>query len=405
MPSLGESEKLVSKGLSTPPSPLRLALVAHRFQRNDGQGRVNYEVALAALEQGVQLTLLAAFCADEIATHPNARFVRLGSERLPTQLLRNVAFANQSARWLQKHRKDLDLVQANGFITWAACDVVTAHFVHTSWAKSPCYPYARPLRPYALYQRAFTALNARWERRAFRSARQIIAVSEVVARDVQQLGVPAERTQVIYNGVDTTEFAPGAADRPSFGLPIGVPLALFVGDIRSPRKNLETLLRAVVRLPSLHLAVAGDAEGSPAPALAQSLGIASRVHFVGKTPRIAVLMRSVDLFVFPSRYEAHPLVVLEAMASGLPILLSKNVGSVSSFGDLVDVLQDPEDEAALAAQIAALLSSPERMQTMGAQARERALALRWSETTQAYLRVYEALRGTSPLPHMQADVR
>ena len=375
----------------------RLVLIAHRFQRHDGQGRVNYEVARAALECGTETTLLGAHCAPEIANHPMATFVPLGKESLPTQLLRNLAFARQSAAWLRKNRRPDDLVQANGFITWEPCDIVTAHFVHTAWAKSAYYPYHASLRPYALYQRAFTKLNARWERRAFRTARRIIAVSEIVADNILELGVSPQQIQVIYNGVDTEEFSPGFADRASFSLPEGVPLALFVGDIRSPRKNLDTLLRSIVLVPGLHLAVAGDVKGSPAPDRVRELEIASRVHFLGKTTRIADLMRSVDFFVFPSLYEAHPLVILEAMASGLPIILSRNIGAVGSFGDALVVLEEPENELQLGQLIAHLLANPQRRQQLGEKARQRALDLRWSETTAAYLQTYRGMSRSEAL--------
>ncbi len=374
---------------------LRLLLIANRFEKNDGQGRVNYEVARAALNHGHQVTLLTAYCADEIARHPNTTLVKIGRERLPTQLARNMAFAADSARWLRKHRSSFDIVQANGFITWEPCDIVAVHFVHTSWARSPYYPFKSSLKPYALYQRMFTWLNARWERRAFHSARHIIAVSEIVAQDVALLGVPPERIEVIYNGVDTEEFHPGPSERASFNLPTDVPMAVFVGDIRTSRKNIGTLLHAIVDVPALHLAVAGAVEGSSAPELARALGIANRVHFLGKTPRIPDLMRSVDMFCFPSRYEAHPLVVLEAMASGLPIVISRNVGSVKSFGESFAVLDNPDDPKSLAAILNSLLASPERRAAMSQTVREQAMAVSWSETVASYLRAYERLRPTA----------
>lgn len=370
-----------------------MLLVAHRFQRNDGQGRVNYEVVKALLAQGYQLTLLTAHCEKDIEQHPGARIVRLHNDRFPTQLLRNIVFANQSARWIRKHRHEFDLVQGNGFITWAPCDIITAHFVHTAWAKNEHYPFGRSLRPYNLYQRAFTALNARWERKTFLQAKQIIAVSEVVAEDIAALGVPAERIEVIYNGVDTTEFVPGPEERASFQLPGGLPMAVFVGDIKSPRKNLETLLRAAALIPELHLAIAGDVQGSSAPERAQALGLKDRAHFLGKTRRVPALMRSVDFFVFPSRYEAHPLVVLEAMASGLPTVISRNIESARSFKDTVVVLQEAESAEELAGLIRELIASPNKRKQLGAAARERALALEWSRTTQAYQNVYERLAG------------
>ena len=167
--------------------------------------------------------------------------------------------------------------------------------MHTSWLRSPFYPFRSSLKPYALYQRAFTVLNSRWEKETVRRAKHIVAVSEAVARDIVDLGVPPEKVQLIPNGVDVQEFRPGPSERESWKLPADAPVALFVGDIRSPRKNLGTLLQALVFVPQLHLAVAGDTAGSAAPEQAKTLGIAERVHFVGKTPKVPSLMRSVAL--------------------------------------------------------------------------------------------------------------
>ena len=374
--------------MNTPVSPLHFVLVAQRFQRNDGQGRVNFEVALSLLRQGFRITLLASQCANELAEHPNAKVVLFEIGRLPTQLLKNLSFAQRSAKWLRANRGQFDLVQGNGFVTWEKCDIVTAHFVHSAWAKNPYYPFNSSWRPYNLYQRAYTTLNARWEKKAFLGAKRIIAVSEVVARDIEALGIQRDHIDVIYNGVDTVEFSPGPSLRDLFNLPDGVCIALFVGDIKSPRKNLDTLLKAMSHLPYMHLAVAGSTPGSTAPERARALGVSERVHFLGKVSNIAVLMRSVDMFVFPSRYEAHPLVVLEAMASGLPIILSKNIESVSSFQGAFEILHDPEDDKALAVLMKRLMDSPETRQEMGREARSRAAALQWYETTSLYLATY-----------------
>jgi glycosyltransferase involved in cell wall biosynthesis len=372
------------------PQQARLALVSHRFQRNDGQGRVNYEIARAALDHGYELTILAAHCAEEIATHPRARFLPMGREALPTELLRNLAFARSSARWLRRHRHELDLIQGNGFVTWEDCDIVAAHFIHAGWRKSPYYPFTS-LSPYSLYQRLYTFLNSRWEKRAFLRASRVVAVAHGIARELEVLGVPADRIEVIYNGVDTEQFSPGPSDRDSFGLPLDVPLALFVGDIRTPRKNLDTVLRALQQTPEIHLAVAGSVKGSPYPALARELGVSERVIFLDKVSRIASLMQSVDLFVFPSRYEAHPLVVLEAMASGLPAIVSGNFGAEKFLGDGGHILKDPNDVNALAARMNELMQAPEKRRSMALAARERALGMKWSTMAAAYLDVYEKL--------------
>lgn len=371
---------------------MRLALLTHKVDLHDGQGRVNYEIVMAALNAGHEVTVVAEFCSDAIAQHPRGRFVRMRERHIPTQLLRNLWYATRSARWLRQHRSEFDLVQANGFVTWEPADIVAVHFVHTAWRRNPYFPFRwSSFSPYAWYQLIVTLMNGHFEERAFQSARALIAVSRFTAGEVAELGVAPQKITVVYNGVDTGEFAPGAGDRASFSLPEGPPMALFVGDIKTTRKNLETVLQAMTRVPAMHLAVAGATEGSPYPEMARGLGLSERVQFIGKTSKIALLMRSVDLFVFPSRYEAHPLVLMEALASGLPIVVSGNFGAADYIGEGAIVLDDPNDAAALAAALQSVVASPERRRAMANAARERALTMQWKDTADGYLRVYEQL--------------
>jgi glycosyltransferase involved in cell wall biosynthesis len=367
-----------------------LAFVSHKFECNDGQGRVNYEVVKAALEYGYRVTVLAARCAVEISEHPLARYVQIGNENLPTALLRELVFARSSATWLRNHRAELDLVQVNGFVTWAECDIAAAHFVHSSWKKNQYYPFVTS-SPYALYQRLYTVLNSRWEKRVFTTAKTVIAVSSTVGDELQELGVRPERIAVIFNGVDTDQFSPGPADRNVFGLPVYAPLGLFVGDIRTPRKNLETVLRAMMPIPDLHLAVAGAAEGSKYPGMAQRLGIANRVHFLGKIRDMPTLMRSVDIVVYPSRYDPFGLVVLEAMSSGIPVIASAPTGIADHIGDAGEILRNPDDVVGLSSLLTKCLSDPATRAVMGKSGRQRALEMRWSDMTAKYLDVYDKM--------------
>jgi glycosyltransferase involved in cell wall biosynthesis len=376
------------------PVSVRLALLAHQAALHDGQGRVNYELARAALDRGDHVTLFAENCAPELAAHPNARYVRarMDGRRLPTQLWRNVDFARRSSRWLRAHRDEFDLVQANGFTTYAPADIVAVHWVNAAWLRNVHYPFHwRSFSPYAWYQRALCILSARQELQVFRAARRIIAVSRATANEVIALGIPAEKLRVVYNGVDTVAFTPGQPQRAHFGLPPDAPLALFVGDIKTSRKNLEAVLHAMQPLPALHLAVAGALEGSPYPALAQRLGLADRVHFLGKTQDVPALMRSCDMFVFPSRYEAHPLVLMEAMASGLPVVVSNNFGAADYVGAGGLVFGGPEDVPALTAAMRILMEQPARRSEMAAAAREVALTMQWSACTAGYLRLYDEM--------------
>jgi len=371
---------------------MKIAIVTHKFVPGDGQGRVNSEVVREALRLGHHLTLIATEVAEEFLAHPAVTWVSVPVAGWPTALLQNQVFAWRSARWIKAHRSEFDTLQVNGFTTWAGADVSAVHFVHSAWLRSPVHSSQLRRGPYGLYQWIYTALNAWLERRAFVQAKVVVAVSEQIRRELLQLGVPEEKIRVIVNGVDTGEFHPGPGRRCDLGLPEGVPLALFAGDIRTPRKNLDTVLKALVHATGIHLAVAGETAGSPYPALSVELGLAARVHFLGYRRDIPDLMRAADLFVFPSRYEACSLVLLEALASGLPIITAVTAGgSEVVTEDCGVVLPDPDDAAALADALCRMTGSPERMAASGRAARLVAEKHTWAEMAQDYLKIFQTI--------------
>ena len=308
------------------------------------------------------------------------------------------------AGWLRKYRSQVDVVKVNGAITTAVSHVNAVHFVHSSWLRSPAHISRIRRDLYGFYQWLYTAVNAFSEKHAFQKAQVIVAVSQKVAQELEDIGVPRSQIQVIVNGVDLEEFSPGVACRQTLGLPENVTLALFAGDIRTPRKNLDTVLRALVKVPSLHLAVVGSTEGSPFPAMAESLGLNQRVHFLGYRRDIAQLMRAVDLFVFPSRYEACTLVLLEALASGLPVITATATGGAELITpECGVVLPDSDDTDALADALSSMISDwlkpiaegdgakRTRMQQMGQAARAVAEQHSWNIMAQTYVDLFEEL--------------
>jgi glycosyltransferase involved in cell wall biosynthesis len=205
---------------------------------------------------------------------------------------------------------------------------------------------------------------------------------------------------VVLNGVDLNEFKPGVESRASLGLPEGVPLALFVGDIRTNRKNLDTILAAVRELPSVHLAVVGDAARSPFPGMADSMGIGNRVSFMGYRRDVARLMRAADLFVFPSRYEACSLALLEALASGLPVISAVTAGGSEIIGsDCGYVMTNPDNAAELAGVMRRLLGKGADLSSLKRAARATAEQHGWTAMGRAYLTVFEDyLRSATEAP-------
>ncbi|GBE92993.1 glycosyltransferase family 4 protein [Nostoc cycadae] len=388
---------------------MKLCIVTHKIKKGDGQGRVNYEVTQEAIRRGHHLILLASEVAPEIEQNSQVTWVPIAVDGYPSEFIRNFIFAQKTSAWLQKNRAEIDLLKINGAITKIAANVNAVHFVHSSWLRSPVHISRIRRDAYGFYQWLYTALNARWEKQAFQRAKVVVAVSEKVAQELTNIGVPRDRIRVIVNGVDLQEFQPGVTSRQKLGLPEDVNLGLFAGDIRTPRKNLDSVLQALVQVPDLHLAVVGSTDGSPFPQLAADLGISKRVHFLGYRRDISEIMRSVDLFVFPSRYEACTLVLLEALASGLPVITATATGGAELVTpECGIVLPDSDDVEALAAALSSLVGDRTLMQQMGQAARAVAEQYSWSTMAQTYMDLFEELQKHeehSSHPHLSPSSR
>jgi glycosyltransferase involved in cell wall biosynthesis len=342
---------------------VRILFVAHNFVRGNGQGRIQAEIVRHALAEGHSVTLLANRVDREWidlgATWHRARMVPERPNLVGVRM-----FASTVDRIVERERDNFDVVVGGGFTLRRRHEVNLCQFVHGAWIKSPVHVAKLCRGPYAWYQWLYSRTNAIWEKQAYAMAGIVVAPSNKIRDELVGIGVPPERIAVVYNGVDLDEFAPGtepkATQRPALGLPAAALLALFCGDIRTPRKNLDNTLRAVAQVPSLHLAVVGALKDSPFPAMARELGIADRVHFLDFRRDVAALMRASDLFIFPSRYEAGTLVLTEAAASGLPLVTAKTAGGAEVFGPAAaEVIADPDDLPALVAAIRRFSQSPE----------------------------------------------
>jgi len=372
---------------------MKIAIITNQFSPGEGQGRVNFEIARIAAKKGHHVTCIAHQVHPDLHVHPAVSWIQMPDANWPAALIGNQRFARASTQWLQAHGDEFDVTLGNGFNTWFPVDINIVHFVHSAWRRSPVHDARVRRGPSAWYQWLYSWLNARLERQVLPRAQTVVAVSEKVKRELITTGLSADSIQVIHNGVDTDEFRPGPVDRAVLGLPTEGPLALFVGDIRTPRKNLDSVLHALASVPSLHLAVAGSTDRSPFPALASRLELTERVHFLGFRKDVADLMRAADFFVFPSRYEACSLVLLEAMASGLPILTAQTAGGAELVDDDCGVvLDDPDDTEQLTTALHALANHPAHRKRMSTHARSRALEHTWTLMAEKYLSLMEELQ-------------
>jgi glycosyltransferase involved in cell wall biosynthesis len=204
-----------------------------------------------------------------------------------------------------------------------------------------------------------------------------VSVSDSAAQELRRF-YRVNVDEVIPNGIDTDTFAPGdrGAARGSLGLDPDRRYALFVGRFE-PRKGSD-LVVAAARSAGYELLIAGP----DAPAGAQSLGILGAA-------RLAEAYRAADCLLFPTRYEACSLVILEALASGIPVLTTP-VGWMPTLLASVPEYRELCIEPAVASIVARLRALPEIARTeLLVRAREFVAAenslARWGQRWQALL--------------------
>lgn len=202
---------------------------------------------------------------------------------------------------------------------------------------------------------------------ASRSVDRMVCVSSEAAARCRAEGLRASSIRTIWNGIDLEKFA--CAEKRGRG-------AVFVGRL-TPEKSVGTLLHATQlalrqdRDFTLRIAGAGvcDAE---LKALANELGLAQHVEFVGETREVPALLRSAEMFVLPSRTEGLSLAILEAMASGLPVIATNVGGNPEAVVDgHTGMLVPPGDAQALAAAMLRVRGDTQLAQQMSTAARRR----------------------------------
>ncbi len=219
-----------------------------------------------------------------------------------------------------------------------------------------------------------------------RYTQRVIAVCGYIkALLVANEGIPADRIDVVYNGVDPTRFDPAAPDPPdpvetraSMGLRPEHQVVTCVARFH-PVKDHPTLVRAFARvaktMPDARLALVGGGDKAPLLNLVTELGIADRVVFPGVRRDIPAVYAASDLFAMSSKSEGTSVTLLEAMLSERPAVVTDVGGNPEIVDPGVTGLLTPRgDDAAMADALQTLLGDPVRRREMGARGRRRVLA-------------------------------
>lgn len=311
---------------------IRLALVRQRYNPFGGAERFVATTLEALANSGfdLELTLLTRqwFGGERkhAVTECNPRYIgRLG---------RDYTFARRVQQVLACER--FDLVQSHERI--AGCDIFRAgDGVHAAWLEQRARrqsSLARVMDTFSPWHRYTLAA----ERAMFADPRlrAVICISELVRNDIRRFyGVPEEKLHVIYNGIDLAYYHPGLAGeyrdrlRQSHGIPDAAPLFIYVGS-GFERKGVGPLLDALAigkTSDSYLLVVGADKHMARYRQKAERLGLGRRVIFTGGIKDVRSCYAAADAFVLPTLYEPLSNAALEALACGLPSILSAQCGA------------------------------------------------------------------------------
>lgn len=297
------------------------------------------------------------------------------------------------ARWLREHPVDV--------LHMHTTHAHTIGVVAAWWARASARRVVSKRTDFSIFRHSFLGLN---RLKYLHGVDRYIAISEAVRRVLIDDGVPAARIAVVPSGVQADRFEGARANglRRELGLGEGAPVVgniAHFADHKGQRYLVEAAPRILKARPEARLLIVGEgALRAPLMERARELGVADRVLFPGFREDVPALLALFDVFVMPSHLEGLGTIVLDALASGTPVV-------AAAAGGIPEVIEDgrtgllvaPRDPAALAEGVLALLADPARAAALAEEGRRR-VRERFSveAMVEGTLTVYRGLLGGSP---------
>ena len=355
----------------------KIAFVVPSLGMQEGQGNANMEMLRRVARAGHEVDVYTSAAPPHVQSMAGVRVRML--PRLPAWQLGNQLLMLTGTGVRVRHSR-YDLIHADAGSMAGRADVLMVHTVSDRWRDVPAAVVREPGIRGAHYALA-TKFKARLEIRQALHARAVFANSEMTSRDLAARGVDPTRITVVPFGVDEERFRPPSeADRRSardaFGIAQDAFVVGFVG-AHGARKGLPEALDALQAARAGEvLLVAGEHRGGTWARAATERKLP--VVMPGKLDDVRRAYWSADVLAYPSHYDAFGMAVLEAMACGLPVVVSRSAGSHEIVRDAGFVLSDLEPRS-LRLALDALRDDPERRKQMGRRAREIARARNWDK--------------------------
>lgn len=323
------------------------------------------EESRGMIERGHRVTVL---CPVESTLYARARDWGVKVVGLPIREKRWPDFKAMRA-WILANRHEIDLIN-----THSSTDSWLVALANLSLGKR-AVPVLRTRHISAPVKNSFAN---RWL--YGKAAARVVTTGEGLRHElIDGLGLPAERVQSIFTGINTKRFVPGnkVEAREKLGLDVN---AVWVGIIATLRswKGHKYLLKAIAELddPRIRLVIVGDGpQRDKLNRLTVELGLTRVVRFAGQQRDVVPWLQALDVFALPSfANEGVSQAVMQAMSVGLPVITTP-IGSSADVvkAGLTGVLVPPKDSKALAQAIRKLLDNPQEADKLGAAARSFAL--------------------------------
>jgi glycosyltransferase involved in cell wall biosynthesis len=393
VPTLAGADAATSRAAS--PVACEVTIVAHHVGVVGGMERILAELAMGLRRRGHPVTVIAYAC--DLPAGADVTFRRIHGPSRPF-MLSYPWFMLAGTLAVRRWRRGL--VLAMGAIVLNDVDIVAIQYCQQVGPTAPSHP-SWPFRLNAAVSKVFGQLA---ERVCFprNAPERFVCASEGVAEEIREhFPEQAGRTITIPNGVDVDAFAPGsrseeaAALRERLRLAPDRLVAIFVGSDWG-RKGLEPAIRALALADEWDLLVVGNGDRESYLQLAQELGVSEAVHWLGVSRDVAPIYQLADAFVFPTSYEAFPLVALEAAASGLPILATPVNGIRELVTDGVNGFLIARDAEEIARRLLELGDDPELRRRLGAAARSASLDYSWAKMVERHDALYARLAEAQP---------
>jgi UDP-glucose:(heptosyl)LPS alpha-1,3-glucosyltransferase len=310
-----------------------------------------------------------------------------------------------SARMLKKDR--FDIVHLHNSSAYP-CDVITCHGLHRGGINLIRNTYKDRGADFSLRGTIKILMMLPILEYNYSNARQkkIIAVSQSIKSElIQFCKVPPEDIVVIPNGVNIDEFHPRNREifrdkiRNRFSIKKNDFIFLFVGNFFR-RKGLRFVLDAFYRLRDANIKLMVVGADTPRDQdtfmrKATDMGLKDRVIFLGHTPHVNRFYAASDAFILPTLYEAFSLGILEAMASGLPVITTEIAGATGLISDGIDglLLQSPVDDRQLREMMEMLIENNDLCDSLGREARKTAEKYTWDMVARETIKLYRGIVG------------